>query len=227
MERAGYAPVVRVAYGADPPGDHPPPSRCDSVVYAGYIAPAKGLDRLVAAYEALGSSTGLRLHVVGQPGAGDHDYAADLRRRLERSGAAFTWQERLDDAAFNEVIAHAAVVVIPYRRSNPISGIVIRAAVEGRPIVGTPVPAITGPIADGLPCVLLEDGEPDSVAAALTSLAADAGQRDSLGHAAACWGASRCSWSRHVDGLEAAYARAGAPTHPAERVVRRKQGRAG
>ena len=206
LHAIGYSPVVTVALGADAPTADRLPSQCDTVVYAGYIAPAKGLDRLVVACENLGSSTGLRLQIVGEPSSGSHGYAADLRHRLERSGIPFSWEGWVDDSVFNTIIARAAVVVIPYRRSNPMSGVVVRAAVEGRPIIGTPVPAITGPMADGLPCVLLEDGEPGTLANAIVGLAADAGRRDTLGRAAARWGASHCTWSRHVDELETAYA---------------------
>ena len=205
LRAAGYSPVVTVALGADAPTADRPPSRCDTVVYAGYIAPAKGLDRLVAAWESLGSSIGLRLRIVGSPGSGEHGYAADLRHQLERSGNTFSWDGWVDDSAFNAIIARAAVVVIPYRQSNPVSGIVVRAAVEGRPIVGTSVPAITGPMADGLPCMRVEDGDLEGLAGAIAELAADARRRDELGEAAARWGATHCTWALHVDGLEAAY----------------------
>jgi glycosyltransferase involved in cell wall biosynthesis len=202
---AAYSPVVTVALGADAPTADRLPSQCDTLVYAGYIAPAKGLDRLVVACEKLGWSTGLRLQIVGEPGSGDHCYATNLRHRLERSGTPFSWEGWVDDSAFNAIIARAAVVVIPYRRSNPVSGIVVRAAVEGRPIIGTPVPAITGPMAEGLPCVRVEDGGPEGLAKAIAELASDEGCRDELGRAAARWGATHCTWALHVDGLEAAY----------------------
>ena len=211
LQATGCSPVVVAALGADPPSAHRPPSQCDTVVYAGYIAPAKGLDRLVAACENLGSSTGLKLQIVGEPSSGSHGYAADLRRRLERSGIPFSWEGWVDEPAFNTIIARAAVVVIPYRRSNPMSGVVVRAAVEGRPIIGTLVPAITGPMAAGLPCIGVEDGEPEGLAKAIAGLAADPGGRDELGGAAARWGATHCTWALHVDGLEAAY------SHVAER----------
>ena len=213
LDAAGYSPVVTVALGADAPTGTPLPSQCDTIVYAGYIAPAKGLDLLVDACEILGSSTGLRLQVVGQPGSGEQQYAATLRRRLEQSGTPFAWEERVDDAEFNAIIARAAVVVVPYRRSNPASGIVVRAAAEGRPIVGTPVPAITAPMSEGLPCVLLDHADPGSLAKALAELAADAKLRDELGQAAAHWAAAHCTWQRHVDGLQAAYAHI-PPGHP-------------
>ncbi len=205
LHAIGHSPVVVAALGADAPTADRPPSQCDTVVYAGYIAPAKGLDRLVVACENLGSSTGLRLQIVGEPSTDSHGYAADLRHRLERSGIPFSWEGWVDDPAFNAIIARAAVVVIPYRRSNPMSGVVVRAAVEGRPIIGTLVPAITGPMAEGLPCIRVEDGHPDGLAKAIAELAADPRGRDELGRAAARWGATHCTWALHVDGLEAAY----------------------
>ncbi len=207
LEGVGCSPVVTVAHGADAPTADRPPSQCDTVVYAGYIAPAKGLDRLVVACENLGSTTGLRLQIVGEPGAGDHGYAADLQHRLERSGTPFSWEGWVDDTTFNTIIARAAMVVIPYRRSNPVSGILVRAAVEGRPIVGTPVPAVTGPMDDGLPCVRVEDDDPEGLSKAIAELAADSSRRDAVGLATARWGATHCTWAIHVDGLENAYSR--------------------
>ena len=206
LHAIGYSPVVTVALGADAPTADRLPSQCDTVVYAGYIAPAKGLDRLVVACENLGSSSGLRLQIVGEPSSGSHGYAADLRDRLEKSGIPFSWEGWVDDSAFNAIIARAAIVVIPYRRSNPMSGVVVRAAVEGRPIIGTTVPAITGPMAEGLPCVRV-DGDPEGLAKAIAELTADAEGRDELGRAAARWGATHCTWALHVDGLEVAYSR--------------------
>src|ERR1700726_3241530 len=54
MEAAGLGPVVVAPHGAEPPTSALPPSACTTVVYAGFISPAKGLDILAEAWEAVG-----------------------------------------------------------------------------------------------------------------------------------------------------------------------------
>jgi glycosyltransferase involved in cell wall biosynthesis len=207
LEASGLTPALSVEHGADPPTAQFPPSLGDSVVYAGFISPAKGLDVLVDAWEKVGMATSLRLVVVGSPAPSCRRYADGLRARLAAMDAPVTWKGWVDDDDFHAAIATAAVVVVPYRRSNPLSGIVIRAAVEGRAIVGTAVPAVTDFLEDGVTGVVVQADNADQLAEALLRLAADPRARDDLGRACARWAADHCTWVRQVDQLLGAYRR--------------------
>ena len=128
-------------------------------MFAGIISPAKGLDVLVDAWRAIGKATSLRLVVVGGFERQHAAYADDLRLRLAAVDDAVTWRGWVDDDAFNSIIATAGIVVLPYRESNPVSGILVRAAVEGRAIVGSSVPAVADFLEDGVTGVILGAGD--------------------------------------------------------------------
>jgi colanic acid/amylovoran biosynthesis glycosyltransferase len=81
----------------------------------------------------------------------------------------------------------------------------MRAAVEGRAIIGSSVPAVVDFLADGVTGVVVEPDDALGLAGALLDLAADPATRDQLGAASGRWAASRCTWTAQVDGLVAAY----------------------
>ncbi len=206
LEGAGLGAAVVLPIGADPPTSAARPSECKTVVFAGFISPAKGLDVLADAWEAVGPATNLRLVVVGNHGRQYADYAEAVRRRLESLDPTVSWSGWVnDDETFNAAIAEAAIVVLPYRRSNPASGILIRAAVEGRAIIGSSVPAVVDFLADGVTGLIVEPDDAEGLARALLVLATDQAARDALGAASARWAAEHCTWATQVDHLVAAY----------------------
>jgi len=199
---AGLRPVAVVPLGADPPTATSPPSECTTVVFAGFISPAKGLDLLVDAWEEVGEATGLRLVVVGDPGRQNAEYASGLRARLAGSAAPSTWEGWVtDEDAFHTAIAEAAVVVLPYRRSNPASGILIRAVVEGRAVLGTAVPAVEDFVVDGVSAAVVPCDDAEALADSLLELARDPSARDALGAAAGAWASEHCTWQAYSDRL--------------------------
>jgi glycosyltransferase involved in cell wall biosynthesis len=112
------------------------------------------------------------------------------------------------EAAFRELIEGAAVVVLPYRRSSPASGILVRAMHAGRAIVATPVPAVEGVLHDEENALLVPREDAAALAAAIRRLLREPATRDRLGTSAAATAASRFTWSAHAAGLERAYDRA-------------------
>jgi glycosyltransferase involved in cell wall biosynthesis len=205
LASAGLAPVVVIPLGADPPGATRPPSEGDSVVFAGFIAQSKGIDTLLDAWEEVGPTTGLRLHILGGHRRQYDGYVAGLRARVEASGTDVTWHGRVDDGELDATISGAAIVVLPYLTSNPVSGILVRALVAGRPVVATSVPAFVDMVEDGVTGVIVEPGDVPGLAKAIAGLAHDAPARDELGGAAAAWAARHCTWTAQVDALETAY----------------------
>jgi glycosyltransferase involved in cell wall biosynthesis len=207
LERVGMAPVVVVPIGADPPIATRPPSECTTVVFAGYIVQSKGIDGLLDAWEQVGPSSGLRLQIVGDHRRHYVEYAASLRARVESSMVATEWIGKASEEELQSLIADAALVVLPYLKSNPASGIVVRALVEGRAVVATSVPAFTTVIENGITGVLVEPGDVHTLASTIAELLDDEVTRDRLGKAAATWAADHCTWAAQVDALEIAYAK--------------------
>ena len=202
----GMHPVAAMRHGADDPIPGGPPSRSATVVFGGFLSPAKGLDDLLAAWRTLAPATDLRLVIAGEP---SRQHAAWVRRLRTASGSRPNppqWVDYLDDRAFHELIAGAAVVVLPYRTSNPSSGILIRAMVQGRPVVATRVPATEHLIDDGVNGRLVEPGDIGALARGIGDLIGDPAQRDRLGAAAARTAADRHTWARQVEDLDRIYA---------------------
>ncbi|MGH3265960.1 MAG: glycosyltransferase, partial [Trebonia sp.] len=113
-----------------------------------------------------------------------------------------------DPDAFQRLVEQAAMVVLPYRRSSPASGVLIRAMAAGRAVIVTPVPAARAAVRDGGNAVVVPIDDAPALADALLRLAHGPAERDRLGAAAARTAATVFSWERQLDGLEAAYAAA-------------------
>ncbi len=192
--------------------DTPPaartPSRGSHVLFAGYITPHKGLDTLLDAWALVGDSAGLPLAIAGDSGRPDYLHALE-RRAAQSAGPPVRWLGALGDEDFGRAIADAAVVVVPYRSSNPASGVVLMAMAAGRAILGTDVPALSDFLARDREAVIVPVGDVDALARALATLLADPDLRDRLGAAAAARSARDHSWAAHCEALEGAYALAG------------------
>jgi glycosyltransferase involved in cell wall biosynthesis len=207
LERAGLRPVVVARHGADPPTASAPPSRCTSVVFAGFVARSKGVDVLLDAWEMVCAATDLRLQIVGGHGRHEASYVAAIRERIRRTHLPVTWRGHVTDDELRAAIAEAAIVVLPYRSSNPVSGILVRAAVEGRAIVASSVPAFVDVLESEVNALVVEADDPEGLSKALLELANDEEKRDALGRSIGHWAGSHCSWSLHVTALEGAYRR--------------------
>jgi glycosyltransferase involved in cell wall biosynthesis len=206
----GARRAVAIRHGSDPPPPGlAPPSRGEAVVFAGYIGPSKGVDVLLAAWRELRCEVELPLVLAG--GADPpHDVWLDALLAEHAHGPnPPRWLGPVPgESDFEEVVARAAVVVLPYRRSSPASGVLVRAMRCGRAIVVTPVPAVDGVVRDGENGLVVPAEDPAALAAAVRRLLAEPETRDRLGTAAAATASERFSWAAHAAGLERAYAAA-------------------
>jgi glycosyltransferase involved in cell wall biosynthesis len=205
----GDALVGLINHGADAPASGPPPSRSRTVVFGGYLSPDKGLEDLLAAWRELGAPATFQMLIAGVPA---RQHAAWVTRlTAETSGWTNPprWLGYLDDDSFDRLIGTAAVVVLPYRTSNPCSGILIRAMVQGRAVLGTRVAAMEAFIDDGVTGRLVDAHDATGLAGDLHALLNDGDQRDRLGAEAARVAASRHTWRRQVADLKHIYALVG------------------
>jgi glycosyltransferase involved in cell wall biosynthesis len=208
---AGIARTGLINHGSDAPSAGSPPSSSRTVLFGGFLSPAKGVEDLLEAWRTAGAGSGYRLVIAGRA-ARQH---ADWARRLEAESATLPnppeWSGYLDDRAFDELTASAALVVLPYRASNPSSGILVRAMVQGRAIVATRVPAMESLVEDGVTGRLVGVGDPSGLARQIGALLGDPAARDRLGAAAARVAADRHTWQRQADDLDRIYATVRAP----------------
>jgi glycosyltransferase involved in cell wall biosynthesis len=204
----GPSDIVVVAPGAEPPfRQRTPPSEGKHVLYAGFVGPSKGIDVLLDAWGEIGASAGIPLVIAGtHTGSREDDrYARELQERASALAIRPVWRGWVSDAELARLFAEAALVVAPYRQSNPASGVIIQAMVAGRPIVASRVPAALDALGDREDALLVAPGDVMGLRQAIQQLLFDPALRDALGAAAADRAAERFSWDRHVAGLETAY----------------------
>jgi glycosyltransferase involved in cell wall biosynthesis len=204
----GPSEIVVVAHGAEPPrGPRTPPSQGKHVLYAGFLGPSKGIDVLLEAWGEIGANAGMPLEIAGTHTGSRQDerYFRTLHERASGLANPPIWRGWVSDPVLARLFAEAAIVVIPYRRSNPASGVIVRAMIEGRAIVASRVPAAVDALRDGEDALVTTPGDAADLRRALQHLLSDRALRDALGAAAADRAAERFSWSRHADGLGAAY----------------------
>ncbi len=102
-------------------------------VCAGFLQPAKGFDRAIAAFEAAGSPG--HLYVVGSVRDATEDnlrYAAGLRATADRAANVTMLERYVADEDFDAWVAAADRVVLPYRGAWS-SGALARAQLLGTP----------------------------------------------------------------------------------------------
>jgi glycosyltransferase involved in cell wall biosynthesis len=183
-----------------------PPSEGTYILFAGFIGPSKGLDVLLEAWNQVYSDTTLEL-VIAAESVGIEDPALERMRlatdecpRPPRWIGFYSSEQELEDG-----IAQAAAVVLPYRRSSPVSGILVRAMHEGRAVVASAVPAVTTALADGRDGVVVAPGDPRALASGLRAIISDGALRDRLGAAAARRARELFSSERQAEVLMSAY----------------------
>ena len=185
-----------------------PPSQGDSLLFAGFIGPSKGVDVLLEAWSGLGDALSLPLVLAGAAPPPHDAWLAGLLAGLGPGRAPRMLGAIDGEAPFQHVIERAAIIALPYRASNPASGVLVRAMSAGRAIVTTAVPATAGLVRDGENGLLVPAGDARALADAIRRLAADPGLRDRLGAAAANTARRAFGADAHVAALHAAYARA-------------------
>lgn len=204
----GPSRIIVAEHGAEPwSAGRLSPSEGRHVLYAGFLGASKGVDVLLEAWGEIGESAGMPLVIAGTHTGSldDRHYASELRERASALPNAPIWRGWVSDQELDRLFASAAVVVVPYRRSNPASGVIVRAMVEGRAIVATRVPAALDALRDREDAMLVAPGDAAGLRRVIAELLADPSLRDALGAAAARHAAQRFTWERHMAGLQSAY----------------------
>jgi glycosyltransferase involved in cell wall biosynthesis len=182
----GARDVRVVPAGVEVPAEVAAPDEPPHVLFAGRLAPEKGVLELAEA------AAGLPLVVAGD---------GHLRDRFPQA-AGF-----VPPAELGAYYERAAVVAVPSRREG--YGVVAREAMAyGRPVVATAVGGLVEAIEDGVTGILVPPGDAAALRGALERLLEDAGLRARLGAAARAHAQERFSLEAEGRALRALYERA-------------------
>jgi glycosyltransferase involved in cell wall biosynthesis len=203
-------PVLYAPHGKLAEADGaPPPSACDYVLFAGFLGPSKGLDLLVRAWARVPEHP-LRLQIAGGWGADQEEWIRGLRAQAAVHKSPPQWLGHIPaERDFQRLFERAAIVVLPYRRSSPASGVLIRAMTAGRCILATRVSAVVSSVEDGVSGVIVDIEDVQGLAHHLSRLSMDTAERDRLGRGAARRARAIFDWNAFAKSVETAYAAAG------------------
>jgi glycosyltransferase involved in cell wall biosynthesis len=140
------------------------PSESNVIVYAGSFVPGKAVHVLIEAFARVARAHGAaNLVLVGR--AENRDYAAELRRQVERLGLEerVTFREEVSQEELALYFASARALVLP-STSEALGRVVIEAMACATPVVGTRVGGIPDLIEDGVNGYLVPPGDSEALA---------------------------------------------------------------
>lgn len=176
-----------------------PLSQSQTFVYAGVLAPVKGLHFLVDAFAKIVSECpAARLELIGK--VANADYAANLRAQAERLGLTdkVTFVGALPQSELARHMARARALVLP-SISEGMPRIVAEALLCGLPVVASAVGGIPDVVREGETGYLSPPGDVDQLAAALLKALRNT-EIDTMGQRARTFAAGAFSSAAFVEG---------------------------
>ena len=174
----------------------------DYFVFAGRLAPEKGIDTLIRA----AARSGQRVVVAG---TGPEE--ARLRQLAEQTGASVHFTGYLSGEALHSLIGRSMALVLPseWYENAPIS--VLEAYALGRPVIGAAIGGIPEMIREGETGLMAASGDETSLADALSAMAGlSSAERAAMGKVGRAWMASEFSATNYRDRTLALYRTLGA-----------------
>lgn len=162
------------------------------IAFAGQIAPAKGIDHLLAALALLPPNECPHLLIAGSStlwrsvDTAGHDDQSPFERELRRAsdGLPVTWLGKTPVTQMPAVLLAADIVCCPSVVQEGLATINLEAAAAGKPVVASRVGGIPEIVLDGATGVLTPPGDEAALAAALRRLAEDCPLRERYGREA-------------------------------------------
>jgi phosphatidylinositol alpha-mannosyltransferase len=174
--------------GVEIPPETDPANRADRIVFAGRHDPRKGLPVLLRAWPRLRDS-GVRLRLLGA----DPLAVRLLLARLRLSEEGIDILGFVDDDALTEELATAKVLVAPSLGNESFGMTITRAFACATPVVASDIPGYQEVVTEETGA-LVPPGDPEALAAAISSLLADEAARAERGRAARARAETEYAW---------------------------------
>lgn len=149
------------------------------------LNPQKGLGHLVSAFAAAGAP-GAKLRIIGEAGPAhraEHDRLERLCGELSRRAPGRAAIQAPGERVAQLLQALDVFVLSSVRRSEGMPTAILEAMAAAKPVVATDVGAVAELVEHGRTGLLVEPGDESALAAAISRLVADAGERSRLGEA--------------------------------------------
>lgn len=158
------------------------------ILFFGLLRPYKGVDVLL---DAFASVEGAELWIVGNPRMD----MTGLRARAEKLGGRVRWLSRfVDDSELPAIMRAADVLVLPYRDGEQ-SGVLYAGLAFEKPMVISDVGGLGDVAREHDAALLVQPGDVDGLASALSELAADDSAREALAKKAAIAAKGPFAWA--------------------------------
>ena len=151
------------------------------VLYLGRLARRKGVDVLVEAMARLRADSAAQLVIAG---SGDERAALESQTIELALGDRVRFVGPVEGSQKIYLLQNAICTVMPSRVWEAFPLVVLETYAAGRPVLGSSVPGIADLVREGETGVLVEQENPDLLAAALRGLFADRRRADRLGQSA-------------------------------------------
>jgi len=183
---------------------NPKPKDANLIAFAGRLVHEKGVQELIKALPLL-SEEFPDIHCVI---AGDGPLYADQLDRAERYGVAdrIRWAGFLDQRATTDLLAHAAVVVVP-SLYEPFGLVALEAQAVGTPVAVSDVGGLRELVTDGITGVRFEPESPAAIATAIRRLLRDPKNATAMAKTARQKAETDFSWTAVAQRVAAAYPR--------------------
>ena len=140
--RHGNGKHVHIPMGAYNPPEMLPESTTAELLFFTTLAPFKGLEVLLEAFQALKTSyPNLRLTIAGAEHIRFPKYAENLRNMYAGLNDV-DWLGQIAEENVRELFQRAKIVVLPYIASTGASSVLAQAASWGRPVVASDLPEV-------------------------------------------------------------------------------------
>ena len=194
---------LHVVHNSIMPPEPAPKTPSDTVrlLYAGRIAPEKGIDVLIDALATLGDLP-LRLTVAG---VGNAKTVMPLMEKCRRLGLEerVDWAGHVDD--IYTAISDADIGVLPTTVPESFGLAVLEFMSQGVPPIASNAGGPTEIITDGTDGLLVRPGNAISLAAAIRLLATDSGRREQMAEKAARTFSDRFAYDRFYNSIMTIY----------------------
>ena len=187
----------------------PVPRDDRTILFAGRIAPYKGLDILYAAAPGIAARVqGATIVVAGRPVDGEQLPAPPA---LPNGGRFVLLPGHVPNEQLAELHARATAVVCPYIDATQ-SGVILTAYAFNTPVVASAVGGLPEYVDHGVSGLLVPPSDPAALADAVVDILTNPALADRLGKGAAAMRDGRLNWDRIADGAMATYRAVTAPT---------------